>query len=151
MSAKPAHPSLVEVARRAGVSPSTVSRVLNKTAPVSEDVRQHVMRASEELGYRHVPHRSAKTQPISSIALLIPDILNPFFAEIVRGVQDESADEYMPLLMDTAEDLQREHQYFHLLTTLPICGVIVCGSRIAAEDLAAAVRGQKTPMVVINR
>jgi DNA-binding LacI/PurR family transcriptional regulator len=151
MSTKQAHPSLVEVAHRAGVSPSTVSRVLNNTAPVSEDVRKQVLRASEELGYRHVPHRSVKAQPISSIALLIPDILNPFFAEIVRGVQDESADEYMPLLMDTAEDLQREKQFFRLLTTQPVCGVIVGGSRIASEELAAAISRQKIPMVVLNR
>ncbi|NTU62023.1 MAG: LacI family transcriptional regulator, partial [Chloroflexi bacterium] len=115
MGTKQAHPSLAEVARQAGVSSSTVSRVLNNTAPVSEDVRKQVLRASAELGYRHVPHRSVKTPPISSIALLIPDILNPFFAEIVRGVQDESADEYMPLLMDTAEDVQRNRKTIALM------------------------------------
>jgi DNA-binding LacI/PurR family transcriptional regulator len=125
--------------------------VLNNTAPVSEDVRKQVLRASEELGYRHVPHRSVKAQPISSIALLIPDILNPFFAEIVRGVQDESADEYLPLLMDTAEDLQREKQFFRQLSAQPVCGVIVGGSRIAAEELAAAISHQNIPMVVLNR
>ena len=151
MGTKQAHPSLAEVARQAGVSSSTVSRVLNNTAPVSEDVRRQVLLASAELGYRHVPHRSVKTPPISSIALLIPDILNPFFAEIVRGVQDESADEYMPLLMDTAEDIQREKQYFRLLTSQPVCGVIVGGSRIASEELAAAISHQKIPMVVLNR
>jgi|WetSurMetagenome_2_1015567.scaffolds.fasta_scaffold49274_2 LacI family transcriptional regulator len=151
MGTKQAHPSLAEVARQAGVSSSTVSRVLNNTAPVSEDVRRQVLLASAELGYRHVPHRSVKTPPTSSIALLIPDILNPFFAEIVRGVQDESADEYMPLLMDTAEDLQREKQYFRLLSTQSVCGVIVGGSRIAAEELAAAISHQQIPMVVLNR
>jgi DNA-binding LacI/PurR family transcriptional regulator len=124
--------------------------VLNNTAPVSEDVRKQVMRA-RRVGYRHVPHRSTKAPPISSIALLIPDILNPFFAEIVRGVQDESADEYMPLLMDSAEDLQREKQYFRLLATQPVCGVIVGGSRIATEELTVAIGHQKTPMVVLNR
>jgi LacI family transcriptional regulator len=151
MAPKQPQPGIGEVARRAGVSPSTVSRVLNKTAPVSEDVRKQVLRASEELGYHHVPHRSVKAPPISSIALLIPDILNPFFAEIVRGVQDESADEYMPLLMDTAEDLQREKQFFRLLSTQPVCGVIVGGSRIASEELAQAISHQKLPMVVLNR
>jgi LacI family transcriptional regulator len=151
MATKQPHPNLGEVARLAGVSPSTVSRVLNNTAPVSEDVRKHVLRASEELGYRHVPHRSVKTLPVNSIALLIPDILNPFFAEIVRGVQDESADEYMPLLMDTAEDLQREKQYFRLLLSQPVRGVIVGGSRIASEELAAAISYQRIPMVVLNR
>jgi LacI family transcriptional regulator len=151
MSPKQPQPSIGEVARRAGVSPSTVSRVLNNTAPVSEDVRKQVLRASAELGYHHVPHRSLKSHPISSIALLIPDILNPFFAEIVRGVQDESADEYMPLLMDTAEDLQREKQFFRLLQAQPVRGVIVGGSRIAAEELAVTISHQKIPMVVLNR
>ena len=69
----------------------------------------------------------------------------------MRGVQDESADEYLPLLMDTAEDVQREKQYFRLLTTQPVCGVIVGGSRIASEELAAAISHQKIPMVVLNR
>jgi DNA-binding LacI/PurR family transcriptional regulator len=151
MSTKKAQPSLVDVARKAGVSPSTVSRVLNSTVPVSESVRNQVLHASEALGYHHIPHRSAKARPISSIALLIPDILNPFFAEIVRGVLDEGADEYLPLLLDTAEDVQREKQYFRLLVTQPICGVIVGGSRIALEELAAAISHQKTPMVVLNR
>jgi LacI family transcriptional regulator len=151
MSTKKAQSSLVDVARKAGVSPSTVSRVLNNTAPVSESVRSQVMSAAQALSYHHVPHRSTKARPMDSIALLIPDILNPFFAEIVRGVQDESADEYMPLLLDTAEDVQREKQYFRLLTTQPVCGVIVGGSRIAAEDLAAEISHQKIPMVVLNR
>lgn len=151
LNTKKMRPSLVDVARQAEVSSATVSRVLNGTAPVREDVRLRVLSVAARLGYEHVPHRSVKTALTNAVALLIPDILNPFFAEIVRGVQDESADEFMPLLLDTAEDTQREQQYFHLLTTLPICGVIVCGSRIAAEDLAAAVGGQKTPMVVINR
>jgi LacI family transcriptional regulator len=150
MDANKTRPSLMDVAQQAGVSPATVSRVLNGTAPVSDDVRTRVLNATARLHYEHIP-RSTKTTLSNAVALLIPDILNPFFAEIVRGVQDESADEFMPLLLDTAEDTQREQQYFHLLTTLPICGVIVCGSRIAAEDLVTAVSGQKTPIVVINR
>jgi LacI family transcriptional regulator len=133
------------------VSPATVSRVLNGTAPVRDSVRSRVLSVSAQLGYEHVPHRSTKTALTNAVALLIPDILNPFFSEIVRGVQDESAGEYMPLLLDIAEDVEREHQYFRLLTTLPVCGVIVCGSRIAAEELAVAVEKQKTPLIVLNR
>jgi DNA-binding LacI/PurR family transcriptional regulator len=151
LDSKKPRPSLLDVARQAGVSSATVSRVLNGTAPVREDVRVRVLSASARLGYQHVRHRSAKAALTNAVALLIPDILNPFFAEIVRGVQDESADEYVPLLFDIAEDAQREHQYFRLLTTLPVCGIIVCGSRIAAEELAAAVEKQQTPIVVLNR
>ena len=151
VNTKKTRPSLMDVAQQAGVSPSTVSRVLNGTVPVRDDVRARVLAVTATLGYAHVPHRTVKSTLTNAVALLIPDILNPFFAEIVRGVQDESADEFMPLLLDTTEDLQREQQYFHLLTTLPICGVIVCGSRIATEELVTAVSGQKTPIVVINR
>jgi len=151
MNIKKTRPSLMDVAQQAGVSPSTVSRVLNGTVPVRDDVRARVLEVTAALGYAHVPHRTTKNTLTNAVALLIPDILNPFFAEIVRGVQDESADEFMPLLLDTAEDLQREQQYFHLLRTLPICGVIVCGSRIATEELAVAITSQNTPIVVINR
>lgn len=151
MATKKPRPSLLEVAQRAGVSSATVSRVLNGTAPVRDDVRSRVLSVAAQLGYEHTPHRSTKNALTNAVALLIPDILNPFFAEIVRGVQDESADEFMPLLLDTAEDTQREQQYFHLLSTLPICGVIVCGSRIETEELVKAIGGQKTPIVVINR
>ncbi len=151
MNIKKLRPSILDVARQAGVSSATVSRVLNGTAPVREDVRVRVLNASTNLGYEHSPHRSTKAALTNAVALLIPDILNPFFSEIVRGVQDESADEFMPLLLDIAEDVEREHQYFRLMTTLPVCGVIVCGSRIAAEELAVAVGRQKTPIVVLNR
>jgi len=151
LETKKRRPSLLDVARQSGVSSATASRVLNGTVPVREDVRLRVLNAVANLGYEHSPHRSARNALTNAVALLIPDILNPFFAEIVRGVQDESADEFMPLLLDIAEDAQREHQYFRLLTTLPVCGVIVCGSRIAAEELVAAVEKQKTPIVVLNR
>ena len=151
MNTKKPRPSLLDVARKAGVSSATVSRVLNGTAVVRENVRSRVLSASAQLGYEHVPHRSTKSALTNAVALLIPDILNPFFSEIVRGVQDESAGEFMPLLLDIAEDVEREHQYFRLMTTLPVCGVIVCGSRVAAEALAVAVQRQRTPLVVLNR
>jgi DNA-binding LacI/PurR family transcriptional regulator len=103
------------------------------------------------LGYEHAPRRPSPQSPPSVVALLIPDVLNPFFTEIVRGVQDEAGDHYLPLLLDTAEDPQREKQYFRLLAAQTVGGVIVCGSRIAAEDLVGAVSRQKTPIVFLNR
>lgn len=150
-AAKP-RPNLSDVARQAGVSSATVSRVLNQTAPVSQGVRDRVMEAIESLGYHALRSSTLGSPRRETIALLIPDILNPYFTEIARGVQDEaSVDGYFSLMFDTAEDPERERDFLRILTNQAICGIIACGSRIAIHDLIA-IRGQTSaPMVVLNR
>jgi LacI family transcriptional regulator len=144
-------PSVSDVARQAGVSPATVSRVINNTASVREPVRQRVLIAVNELGYQAPPYPAAPARQ-SSIALLIPDILNPYFTEIVRGIQSEAAlDGFMPLVLDAHEDPERELEFLHTLTVQPICGIIAVGLRASNEDFMAARRQSNTPMVIINR
>lgn len=143
-------PSLLDVAHRAGVSPATVSRVLNKTAPVRESVRARVLSSATELGYEPVTVRPRTLD--NAIALLIPDILNPFFAEIVRGVQDEAnASGYLPILFDSMEDPSREEKVLQRLATQPMLGTILCGSRLTTAVLSAFVSHNNTPLVIINR
>ena len=151
MDAIKSHPKLVDVARHAGVSPATVSRVLNNTAPVRADVRTRVHSSLTALGYKPAPSRSAVSFQ-GAIVLMIPDILNPFFTEIERGVQDE-ADivKTMLFLLDVAEDAQKEERFLHMLAGQPISGIILCGSRLASPDLAAACTRQRAPIVVLNR
>jgi DNA-binding LacI/PurR family transcriptional regulator len=146
-------PSLLDVAQHAGVSPATVSRVLNNTAHVRENVRERVMASVQALGYQASASSSSTTSARqNAIALIIPDILNPYFTEIVRGVQDEaSGDKLMPLLLDTAEDPQRELEFLRMLASQPVCGIIVCGSRIPHQDLVAIQSQLHTPLVIINR
>jgi len=144
--------SLNDVAHHAGVSPATVSRVLNNTAPVRESVRERVLEAVTALGYQHVPLHTVAPIRQNSIALLIPDILNPYFTEIARGVQDEaSADKYLPLLLDTNEDPQREYEFLRMFAAQPVCGVILCGSRMPSQDLIASRSHATTPLVIFNR
>lgn len=152
MGAAKSRPKLLDVARHAVVSPSTVSRVLNNTAPVSESVRARVLESIAALGYEPGPARFNASTFQSAIALLIPDILNPFFTEIVRGVEDETGvDGFTLLLFDTTEDLQRERQALRMLAGRPVGGIIVCASRLAAQDLIAFYERHNIPMVVINR
>jgi len=154
MSSEKPRLSLLDVAHHAGVSPATVSRVLNNTAHVRENVRERVMASVKVLGYQ-ASASSSSVMPLlrqNAIALVIPDILNPYFTEIVRGVQDEtSGDKLMPLLLDTAEDPQREHEFLRMLVNQPVCGIVVCGSRIPTEDLVAICSRLSTPMVIISR
>jgi LacI family transcriptional regulator len=145
-------PNLQDVARHAGLSPATVSRVLNKTAPVSEDVRARVLASVEVLGFRpRSLHPSSVTRP-KTISIIIADILNPYFAEIVRGIQDEAgAYGLTPILLDTCEDPNRELEFLRMSSGQAVSGVIVCASRLGISEFVAA-RGRSTlPMVIINR
>ncbi len=152
MDAKKPRPNLLDVARHAGVSPSTVSRVLNHTAPVRESVKARVENSLTALGYKPAPARFSAPALESAVALLIPDILNPYFTEIVRGVQDgASVDKNMLFLLDTAEDPEREQQFLRMLATQPIGGIILCGSRLSPPDLVSLFSRHSTPMVMINR
>ncbi len=148
---KAQNPTVIDVAKKAGVSPATVSRVLNSSVRVSEDTRDRVFAAIEELGYKHGDSRfDGNTSGI--IALLITDILNPFFPEIVRGVADEGEVHGLaPLLYNTAEDPLHEKKTLQKLMQRHIDGIIVCASRIPNEDLIALHEQSSTPMVVLNR
>ena len=142
----------MDVARHAGVSPATVSRVLNNTAPVNHNTRDRVLASMSTLGYRHGMGRTATETSRGTIALLITDILNPFFAQIVRGVEDESGNNGLALLLcNTAEDQQRERQSLRMLVDHQVDGIIVCASRLGAQDLIDLHERTRIPVVVINR
>ena len=151
MSSEVSRPRVIDVAQHAGVSPATVSRVLNNTTHVRESVRARVLQSVAALGYKASPTRSASRSQ-KTVALLITDILNPFFPEIVHGVQDEAKlDNTAMLLCDSAEDPQWEQKILATLSNQSVDGVIVCASRLAAQDLIAFHDRYHTPMVVINR
>lgn len=144
--------SQLDVARLAGVSPATVSRVFANSAGVSEEVRQRVLEVAASLGYR-APHPQLPSlgRPLT-VALVIPDILNSYFTEIARGVQDEAgAADVMPLVLDTAEDPARELEFLRMLASQPVGGVLLCGSRLSHDELSAALKVLGKPAVVLNR
>ncbi len=151
MSVRRSRPNLLDVARHAGVSPATVSRVLNNTAPVRQRVRERVLASISALDY----HASSSASPSlmeNSLALLVPDILNPYFTEVARVIQREaSADGFLPFVLDTAEDPAREYEFLKMLVGKPVRGIIACGSRIPLSDLIAIRTHLAVPMVMINR
>jgi DNA-binding LacI/PurR family transcriptional regulator len=152
VDARKPRPSLHNVAQHAGVSPATVSRVLNNTAPVRDGVRSRVLAAINELGYAPTIGRGARRGVENAIALLIPDILNPFFAEMMRGIQDEATLlGYLPILYDSTEDIAREQQLLRMFANQPLRGIILGGSRLAATDLLAFCRQTTLPLVLLNR
>src|SRR5690242_6943425 len=104
--------TIKHVAERSGVSSMTVSRVINGSARVKPATRERVERAIEELGY--VPSRLARgliRQKTGTLALIVPDVTNPFFTLIVRGAEDVARRAgYRMILCDTRADLEIERE-----------------------------------------
>src|ERR687891_1860107 len=104
--------TLRDVARAARVHPGTVSRALNAETRtlVNEETAERVLRAADELGYRPNPiARGLKTNRSYTVGVLIPDLMNPLFPPIVRGIQDRLEEAgYTPLIANTENDPERE-------------------------------------------
>ena len=108
--------TLRDVARVAGVHPGTVSRALNPETRglVNERTAQRVLAAAKELGYRPNPiARGLRTNRSNTIGVLVPDLMNPLFAAVVRGIEDGLRDGgYTPLIANTDNDPERERVAF---------------------------------------
>lgn len=142
--------TIYEVARRAGVSPATVSRVLNG-ATVSADKALRVRRAADELNY--VPNRTARRlrkQTSELIALLIPDIENPFFTALARGVEDRAqAAGFSVVLCNTDDDPAKETHYLDIANAEEMAGVILAPASKDGDISHAMERGR--PVVAVDR
>jgi LacI family transcriptional regulator len=119
-----------DVARRAGVSLSTVSHVTNDTRVVSDVLRARVLEAMHELGYEpNLVARSLKTRRSHTVALIMSDISNPFFTSVVRGVEDVIGPRgYMLVLGNSDDDPEREQAYLKLLGAQRVDGLILAPS-----------------------
>lgn len=152
MEQKKTRVSLLDVARQAGVSSATVSRVINNSAPVSAVVRARVVEAAATLGYEVPASRVTSANATRTAAVLITDILNPFFPALIQGINREARSAGIGMLLyDTSEDPVIEQQVLKALAERDLDGVIVCGSRISNEELINFSNRYKVPLVVINR
>ena len=149
---KRAQPTIYDVARLAGVSTATVSRALNGTGQIAPATRSAIDAAVEELGYR--PNRIARslvTKSTQTIALLLPDITNPFYAALVAGIQDELLSEGQTMLLGTTGgDPEREERYLSLLRAKQVDGALVDGLVLPPGRIARFV-AEGFPIVCLDR
>lgn len=152
MIAKKGKISIIDVAKKAGVSPATVSRVLNKTARVSPELTKKVLSAVSELNYVPDPFaHGLKTKRTRSIGLIISDITNPFFPELARGVEDYvSSMGYSLILCNTDAKPENEKRYVELLLNKGIDGLMFTSLRIG-EDVIRTLLADNVPCVLVGR
>jgi DNA-binding LacI/PurR family transcriptional regulator len=149
---KRARPTIYDVARLAGVSTATVSRSLNGTGQIAPGTRAAIDAAVEQLGYRpNTIARSLVTKSTQTIALLLPDITNPFYAALVSGIQQRALEAgYTTLLCTTEGDPEREEQYLSLLRAKQVDGVLVDGLVLPPDRVARFV-ADGFPIVCLDR
>jgi len=143
-----------DVARLAGVHPGTVSRALNARTRqlVNRETAERVLRAADELGYRPNPiARGLKTNRSFTIGVLIPDITNPLFPPILRGIEDRLDEAgYTSLIVNTDNDAAREHRQLEAMRARQVDGFISATARLDRQVLEE-VAGTDVPLVLVNR
>lgn len=145
-------PTIYDVAKKAGVSAMTVSRVINGKKDVKPETRDKVLKAIEELGY--VPNSLARSfvlQRTKTIGLVITDITNPFFTTLARGVEDTAMkNQFSVIFCNTDEDPEKEVLYLELLARKRVDGVILASASGKRTPLKSILL-RNIPVVLIDR
>lgn len=143
--------TVYDVAQRAGVSIATVSRALNNRSRISAETRQRILAVAAELGYEpNDVARSLVGMATQTIALLLPDIANPFFPELVKAVQ-AVADQrgHLLLLCPNSDDEDKALRDLAMLRRKKVDGLILVAGALSGERFAPAAAG--LPAVVMDR
>lgn len=143
---------ILDVAKQAGVSSATVSRVLTKNGSVSQGAKAKVEKAIKELNYR--PNRTARSlrvQKSTVVGLVISDIQNSFFNKVTKAVEDKALQHgYSVFLCNSNEDQLREQNYLDLLLDEQVAGVIVTPSHFESQPYQVF-KDANIPIVMIDR
>ncbi len=146
-----------EVAKQCGLSPTTVSMVLNK-APLAqfipEATKQRVIEIAQGMGYQPNPFAQAlRSRHSHTIGVMVPDIADPYCAQILRGIEKSfSRSDYLPFLVDIQNDSSRFKKYLNVLLGRRVEGLIILANSLSFEpELLSALEGQKIPSVILGR
>jgi LacI family transcriptional regulator len=146
--------TLKDVAAMAGVHPATVSRALNPETRllVSDETADRILAAADALGYRpNTVARSLRTRRSNTIGVLLPDLTNPLFPPIVRGLEDRLASAgYVALIGNTDSDDERERLVFELMRDRHVDGFVFATAQLRSSLLAEA-SAAGIPVVLVNR
>ncbi|WP_188456976.1 LacI family DNA-binding transcriptional regulator [Virgibacillus oceani] len=141
--------TIKDVAKLAGVSTATVSRVMNGTGYVNPSTKKKVNSAIKQLDYRpNDVARSLFKGKSKMIALFVPDIMNPFFPELARAVEDVTNHHgYTFILCNTDDEIEKEQTYLNALQQKSVDGIIIVSSTITKELISKI----KIPIIALDR
>ncbi|TYP73935.1 LacI family DNA-binding transcriptional regulator [Paenibacillus methanolicus] len=145
--------TIYDIAKQAGCSAMTVSRVINNTGRISDETRQRVLDIMKEMNY--VPNAMARSlvkQESRILSLLITDITNPFYTSLARGAEDAARElGYRLLLANSDEELAKEKEYIDTVLSARVDGVLFAPAGDASLPNLKRLRKQNLPFVLIDR
>lgn len=141
-----------DVAKLAGVSVATVSRVINKNGYVNQETEQKVRKAIQELQFEpNAVARGLANKRTGTIAFILPDITNPFFAEMARAVEDAAQKHGFTVILCNSDDKgAKEKSYIEVLKKKYVDGIIFASQTLGKEDVAQ-MKKNSIPLVVLDR
>ena len=144
--------TIQDVARKANVSKATVSRVLNKNPQVKKEIKEKVLQAIEELDFRpNAVARNLANSRSNTIALVVPDMTNPYFPVLARGVEDEAHKKgYMLFISNTDNNPELEKKYLEKLIEQQVCGIVLV-TALGEEELLKHWGKYQVPIVLCER
>jgi len=142
-----------DVARRAGVSAATVSRVMNDTKPVSPELRQRVLRVMDEMDYRpNLLAGSLRRRVTHTIGLIVPDTTNPFFGELAKSIEDVGFQNgYNVILCNSDYSLERERSYIMVLKAKQVDGLIFIPGSSRTDHMSDLLESWQGNVVTADR
>ena len=146
--------NISDVAREAGVSKATVSRVMNNTAVVNKNTRKRVLEAIESLHY--TPSFIAKgmrKKKTSTFGVMIPDFRNPYYSELLKSIEHEArTHEYIALICTGEMNAEREQEYIHYLLNRQVEGLVLCCYVSIMENQSFIKKiAKKVPIIVMDQ
>lgn len=147
--------TISDIAKKAGVSQATVSRVMNDSGYVKKDTREKVMKVMKELNYTpNAIARSLSKNKTNTIGVVVPDINNPFFGEIIKGISDiADKQDLNMILFDTDESIKKEIKALKLLKEQRIQGLIIVPTSVEDDENCEYLRiieNLGTPIVLVD-
>ncbi len=129
--------TIVDVAKLAGVTPTTVSRVINNRGYISEKTKNKVHEAMEQLGYQpNEIARSLTKQKSNTIGIIVPHISHPYFAKLISNLENEAAKkDYKIILCNSKEKAEKEKQYLDMCKSNRVAGIILCSGNVESNKI----------------
>ncbi|GAA0177330.1 substrate-binding domain-containing protein [Clostridium sediminicola] len=147
--------TISDIAKKSGVSQATVSRVLNDSGYVKKDTREKVLKVMKELNYTpNAIARSLSRNKTNTIGVIVPDINNPFFGEVIKGISDVADKHNLNIILfDTDENIDKEIKALKLLKEQRIQGLIIVPTSVEDEincEYLRIIENLGTPIVLVD-
>lgn len=141
--------TIVDVAKIAGVTPTTVSRVINNRGYISEKTKSKVFQAMKELNYQpNEIARSLTKKKTNSIGIIVPHISHPYFSKLISNLENQASKRgYKIILCNSKEEAKKEEEYLEMFKSNRVAGIVLCSGNVEASKINVG----DTPIVLLEK